>query len=208
MQETRRYILDILKEQREATVEELVVRLRDLRHDNITAVTVRHHLNELLKENLITCPEMLHRNTPGRPRHVYSLTDSAREYFPNNYQPLASRLLIELSVQLPSRQVNVILQGVADQMASEADIPNIPMPQRLEKVVIYLNEHGYNASWEKHDEGYILSTCNCPYHHIAETSHTLCEMDMRLVSSLLGIVPRLMSRVSDGGAACTYMIPD
>jgi predicted ArsR family transcriptional regulator len=209
MQETRRYILDILKEHGESTVDDLVAELRTLRGDSITAVTVRHHLNELLKENLVMCPQLLHRTSPGRPRHVYTLTEDAKEHFPNNYQPLASRLLEQLAEQFPPQQVNVILQGVADQMAAEAEIPNAPMNQRLDKVVNYLNEHGYNASWERNDaESYILRTTNCPYHHIAETSHSLCEMDMRLIASLLGRVPRLMSRMSDGGSSCAYMIPE
>lgn len=207
MQETRRYILDILKERGEATVEDLVAELRDLRGDSITAVTIRHHLNELLKENLIACLQLLHRTSPGRPRHVYTLTESAKEHFPNNYQPLTACLLEQLSTQLAPREVNVILQGVADHMASEANIPEAPMPERLNKVIAYLNDHGYTASWEENDEGYILRTNNCPYHHVAETNHALCEMDIRLVASLLGVVPRLMSRMSEGGASCAYMIP-
>jgi predicted ArsR family transcriptional regulator len=208
MQETRRYILDILKERVEATVDDLVMELRTKRGDDITAVTVRHHLNELLKENLITCPQLLHRTSPGRPRHIYTLTEGAKEHFPNNYQPLASQLLEQLSQRFPPQEVNVILQDVADHMAAEAEIPNAPMSQRLDKVVSYLNEHGYKASWEKDTDGYVLRTTNCPYHHIAETSHSLCDMDMRLVASLLGRVPRLLSRVSDGGTSCAYMIPE
>ncbi len=207
MQETRRYILDILKTHGEATVEDIVDDLRELRGDQITPVTVRHHLNELLKEELITCPQLLHRTSPGRPRHVYTLTENAKEHFPNNYLPLTSCLLEQLSAKLPAREVNVILEGVADHMASQAGIPQVPMPERLGKVVSYLNEHGYSATWEEHEDGFVLRTCNCPYHHIAETSRTLCDLDMRLVASLLGVVPRLMARMSDGDSSCAYMIP-
>ncbi len=209
MQETRRYILDILKDRGESTVDDLVAELRTLRSDSITAVTVRHHLNELLKENLVMCPQLLHRTSPGRPRHIYTLTEDAKDHFPNNYQPLASRLLQQITEQFPPQQVNVILQGVAEQMAAEAGIADMPLTERLDKVVAYLNEHGYKASWEKLDEeSYVLRTTNCPYHHIAETSHSLCEMDMRLIASLLGRVPRLMSRMSEGGSSCAYMIPE
>lgn len=207
MQETRRYILDILKEQGEATVEDLVTELCNRRGETITSVTVRHHLNELLKENLIFCPQLLHRTSPGRPRHVYALSNEAKAYFPNNYQPLAAHLLGQIADRLPPKQVNVIFQGVADQMASEAGIPDLPMPERLNHVVAYLNQHGYNATWEQEEQGYVLRTINCPYHQIAETSHTLCEMDIRLVASLLGVVPRLLGRMSEGDTSCAYRIP-
>ena len=92
MQQTRRHILDILKAQGEATVDEIVEALQTRRGKQITAVTVRHHLTRLQEENLITAPQMRHRSTPGRPQHVYSLTQKAVAQFPNNYQQLASGL--------------------------------------------------------------------------------------------------------------------
>jgi len=207
MQDTRRYILDILKEHGESTVDDIVAELRR-RRGNITAVTVRHHLTRLQEDGFITTPQLRHRNAPGRPQHVYMLTEEAKDCFPNNYQLLAVRLVDELHEQLPTKQVNVILEGVADQMAMDAGISDVSLPQRLDQVVRYLSEHGYNAQWEKHTDGYILRTNNCPYHHIAERTQSLCEMDMRLVASLLGVVPRLLERISAGDASCAYLVPD
>jgi predicted ArsR family transcriptional regulator len=187
-------------------VDDLVAELRKRKGD-ITAVTVRHHLTRLQQENLIASPDLLHRTTPGRPQHVYVLTEKARECFPNNYVPLTTHLLGQMAQLLPQPQVNVILEGVADRMASEAGISHLPIQERLEKVVDYLNGHGYDAYWEVCDGGYVLHTANCPYHQVAETTLALCDMDMRLVASLLGVVPRLLQRVSSGAATCAYMIP-
>lgn len=207
MQRTRRYILDILKERGQATVDDIVMELRR-RKGEITGVTVRHHLTRLQQEGLITAPEPLHRSTPGRPQHVYMLTERARECFPNNYQPLTSHLLGQMAVVLPPAQVNVIFEGVADRMAAEACVPDAPFLQRLDGAVNYLNAHGYDAYWEKCEGGYVLHTANCPYHQVAGSTVALCDMDMRLVASMLGVVPRLLSRVSGGAATCAYMIPE
>lgn len=207
MQETRQYILDILKERRHATVDEIVTELRN-RKGEITPVTVRHHLTRLQQEDLITAPELLHRSTPGRPQHVYMLTEKARGCFPNNYQPLTAHLLGAMAQTIPAAQVNVILEGVADRMAGEASVAGLPLPQRLDGAVDYLNRHGYDAYWEKCEDGYILHTANCPYHRIAENTHVLCEMDMRLMASMLGVVPRLLNRVASGGSTCAFMIPE
>lgn len=207
MQETRQQILDILGEFRDATVDNLVASLRKKRGDSITAVTVRHHLNELLAQGLINQVELRHRNTPGRPQHVYALTEQAKEYSPNNYRPFIMGLMTELSEQLPASQVNVILEGVANRMSGEAGIDSFSITERLDQVISYLNQHGYNARWERHEEGYILLTTNCPYHHIAKTTQALCEMDFRLVASLLGVVPRLITRKSGGDASCSYLVP-
>lgn len=207
MQETRRLILEILRERGQATVDDIVLELRKRRGD-ITAVTVRHHLTRLQEAGLITAPEMRRRNTPGRPQHMYALTDKAQEHFPNNYQLLASSLLNQIQQHLPPDGVNVILEGVACSMAAGAQVPALPMAERLDYVVDYLSEHGYNATWEEAAEGYILCTSNCPYHQIANgQSVSLCDMDMRLIAELLGVVPRRISHMSLGDAACSYMIP-
>ena len=50
MQSTRQEILEILKEDREATVEDLASRLE------LTPMTIRHHLNVLQAQNLVVAP--------------------------------------------------------------------------------------------------------------------------------------------------------
>lgn len=207
MQETRQQILEILREVGQATVDTIVDELRERRGDEITAVTVRHHLNILQEANLITPPKMLHRNTPGRPQHVYELTEKAQEHFPNNYQQLATELLKQIQANLPPDGVNVILEGVAQNIAAKAQITDEDIDKRLDHAVTYLNEHGYDARWEKSDDGYVLHTRNCPYHELAKSNEHLCNMDMRLIASMLGVVPRLLSRISEGEPSCAYLIP-
>lgn len=206
MQETRRFILDILRRRAHATVDEIVDELQH-RRGSITAVTVRHHLMRLQEEGLITSPELKRRSSPGRPQYVYALTEKAKELFPNNYQRLAAGLIAQLQKQFPPDSVNVILEGVADTMAHEAYVPDVPMDERLDAVVDYLNQNGYEATWEVSDGGYLLVTSNCPYHGLSEQGGALCQMDMRLISSLLGIVPRRVTHVHEGDANCSYLIP-
>ncbi|MFN8563101.1 MAG: hypothetical protein U0703_16165 [Anaerolineae bacterium] len=206
MQETRHSILEILRHRRQATVDEIVGELR-LRRGNITAVTVRHHLKLLQEGGMITSPELKRRSSPGRPQYIYMLTDKAHEYFPNNYQRLAEGLLSQMQKLLPAEGINVILEGVADRMAQEADMPAGDIDERLDVAVQYLTERGYEARWEHNDEGYVLLTSNCPYHHISGDNPRLCEMDLRLVASLLSAVPRRISHVSNGDETCSYLIP-
>jgi predicted ArsR family transcriptional regulator len=207
MQSTRRLILDILRARGQATVEDIVAELRK-RRGAITAVTVRHHLMRLQEEALITSPELRRRNSPGRPQHVYALTDKANEIFPNNYQRLVESLLQEIQKQLPLEGVNVIIEGVAAQFATEANLPEMPIPEKLDAVVAYLNQQGYNAHWETCDGGYRLHTSNCPYHHTAHGTEALCEMDMRMIAQLIGVVPRRVGQISHGDQTCAYFIPE
>jgi predicted ArsR family transcriptional regulator len=207
MQQTRQHILEILKEQGQATVDEIVEALSE-RIGEITAVTVRHHLEILRGDGLVSAPSVRRRTTPGRPQHIFALTDKALELFPNNYRNLAEELLLQLKSQLPVQEINVILEGVADQMSTGIPTSTAPLPLRLNQVVEYLTQQGYNASWESQEDDYVLYTSNCPYHHLASDHNELCSMDFRMISNLLGgIVPRRIAHMMKGDDSCAYLIP-
>ncbi|GAB4549174.1 MAG: hypothetical protein OHK0023_13230 [Anaerolineae bacterium] len=212
MQHTRRHILEILRERGECTVDELVEALQARIQHPITGVTVRHHIDVLRSEDMVSPPAVKRSGAPGRPQYVYSLTEKAREQFPNNYQNLLTAFLEQLKAKLDAPQVNVILEGVADQMVNQAQLPHpalnaIPLEVRLDHVVNYLNTHGYDAEWRFHEQGYLLYTRNCPYHHIAQSHAELCGLDMRLIAGLIGIVPRSLGRIADDNDACVYLLP-
>lgn len=208
MQKTRQQILEILNQHGQCTVHEIVDALQMRRGDNITAVTVRHHLGKLLDEELVTSNETKYLNKPGRPQHIYTLTNQARHYLPSNYQTITSGLIKQIKTKLPPQSVNVIFEGLVDDLANHANIaPDVSLEERLHSVVSYLNEQGYDATWEQSKDGYMLHTRNCPYHEIAQSDDTLCEIDVRLIASLVGKVPRQLSRVSCGDGTCSYFFP-
>lgn len=203
MQKTRQKILEYLKEHGEATVDELSEVLNDL-----TAVTVRHHLDVLRSEELVAPPQVRHRDTPGRPRYVYSLTEKAEAFFPKNLATLTGVMLDEIQGRLTADRVNVILTGVARRMASEFETgpPEEPFEERLERIVDHLTEHGYDAGWERREAGYVLHTGNCPYSTIVEDHDELCRLDLRYISELLGIAPQRLAHKLDGARTCSYLV--
>lgn len=207
MQDTRKNILEILKERGQATVDQIVDSLQNEHGQAITAVTVRHHLNILQQSGFISEPELRHRNSPGRPQHMYALSAKARDLFPHNYRNLILHLLDQLKQQLPPDGVNVIFEGVAQSMASQAMIDGASMSERLDAIIDYLNTQGYNASWELGNDGYLLHTHNCPYHHLSAETDTICNMDFKLIAALVGAAPRRISQQAHGDTSCTYLIP-
>lgn len=207
MQETRRLILEILREHDGATVETLMNELRVRRGEQITAVTIRHHLGILQSDDLITIRELKHTAKPGRPQHVYTLTEKALSIFPNNFPKLAANLLMQIEQCVPEH-ANVILDGVAESMASEVSITGQTMLERLQSVSKYLNDCGYAAHFESAEAGYLLHTRNCPYHSLSSSYPVLCQMDMRLISRMLGVVPRMVSHIASGETSCSYFVPE
>lgn len=207
MQQTRRHILEILKERKEATIDEIVQALTE-RIGKITAVTVRHHLEILRGDGLVAAPAVRRRSAPGRPQYVYTLTERAADQFPNNYQGLAAGLLEQLKSQLPANQVGQILEGVAATMAGSAMIPDGPIEVRMDHVVNYLTEHGYTAAWKRASGGAVLSITNCPYEQVTCNNAELCKMDKRLVDQLLGVRTQRVDWQQEDGEACSYLVPN
>jgi predicted ArsR family transcriptional regulator len=205
MQQTRRHILEILRDRKEATIDEIVTALSE-RIGKITAVTVRHHLEILRGDGLVAAPAVRRRSAPGRPQYVYTLTERAADQFPNNYQGLASGLLEQIKTQLPQHQMVEILEGMADSLASDALVPDAPLEVRLDHTVAFLNNQGYSAHWTRNGESHVLSVTNCPYEQVSCSNPELCKMDERLVQNLVGSpVQRLSWQVKDD-ESCSFAI--
>ncbi len=204
MQKTRQKILEYLRKKKEATVGDLSTALGDL-----TAVTIRHHLDVLREEGFVAEPDILHRDTPGRPKYVYRLTSRADGLFEDNMDNLTVHIISEMKETLPEQQFNVIFEGVADRMAAELDrvAPDETLEKRLIHVVDHLIDQGYGAEWEETAAGFVLHTTNCPYNKVAVEHDELCQLDMRYISKLLGVVPRQISSIQDGAESCSYLIP-
>ncbi len=204
MQKTRQQILEYLMANGEATVEELSTAL-----GNLTAVTVRHHLDVLRSEGLVGTPEIEHRNSPGRPRYIYRLTEKAGAFYPRNVETLTRHMFDELKSTLNPQEFNLIFDRVAERMAADFD----PAPsdetfeQRIERVVAHLSRQGYEARWELHPEGYLLCTSNCPYHSVVKSHEELCTLDLRYLEHLLGTSPRRLEHLLEGGSTCTFLVP-
>lgn len=202
VQTTRYRILEIMKEQGDVTVAELAGKLE------MAPVSVRHHLDVLLGENLICSPRVRRHGTVGRPVQIYALTEAANVHFPRNHESLAMRMLDEIKSLLPAEQVQIILDRMADSEASQA--PSLPedatLEQRVQLTVEFLNQRGYLARYERHGDAYTLYTLNCPYSGVSEQHRELCAMDLRLISTLLGAPPAPVNRLADGGCRCAYRI--
>ena len=202
MQPIRRRIAEILKEQGTATVAELADQL------GIAQVSVRHHLDILIGEDLVQATGVRRHDGAGRPSQVYSLTPEAAKLFPQRHDAIAEGMLTEIKAALPADQVRALFLRMAEKTAAEAPalLPDQLVEERLEEVAQFLTERGYSARWETHDGRYELHACNCPYVGVADRHHELCLMDQALMQSLMPGATRYETRALHGSSHCTYII--
>lgn len=202
MQPVRRRITEILKEEGSATVAELAEQL------GMAQVSVRHHLDILVGEDLVESAGVRRHNGAGRPSQVYALTADAAKLFPQRHAVLAGGILAEMKNLLSAGDLRDLLTRLAEKTSREAPtpLPNQSVEDRLEEVTAFLSERGYNARWELHAGRYELYVCNCPYTGVADNHPELCTMDQTMIQQLVPGAIRLESRVMDGSSHCTYII--
>jgi predicted ArsR family transcriptional regulator len=202
MQSTRQEILEILKEEGQATVEDLAERLE------LTPMTIRHHLNVLQAQNLVMTSKVRRLQKVGRPRLVYTLTDAADELFPQNYGNLARLIVGEVKETVGVEETEAILRRVAERLAEEAPPPTADQSfgERVAQVVDFMDEQGFLTRWEKTDEGYVLTNINCPYRRVTREHGEVCLMDTELLSRLLGVEPKRLSSQRDDDTPCAFLL--
>src|SRR5512139_1627634 len=147
MQSTRQEILEILKRERQATVEDLAERLE------LTPMTIRHHLNVLQAQSLVVAAEVRRSKTVGRPRLVYTLTEAADQLFPQGYGELARHLVSEVKDTMGTEQVEAMFGRIAERIVKDAPPPveGQSFEDRLDQVVDFMEKQGCISHWEKAD---------------------------------------------------------
>jgi len=174
---------------------------------NINPISVRHHLNKLEAEGYVSSFEEKHG--VGRPRRLYSLTESGRELFPTRYLRLTTRLLAQLKDTLPPAMVGKLFKQMALDMASDYQslLAGQSLEERLNTVKILLKQEGFEIDWEQIGDEYQLREINCPYFHISQDHPEVCIVDQTLISTLLSIPIEKVKCVLNGDTLCSYIIP-
>ncbi len=201
MKSTRERILQTLASHPRSQVNDLAEAV------NINGISVRHHLNTLQAEGLVTCEE--ERHGVGRPRLVYFLTDKGLERFPSRYFRLTNLLLDQLKLSLPEEQFGQIFTGLASTLAAEYAQAGagLPVEERLNLIQDVLAREGFQVEWEKENDQYLIREVTCPYYHVGQSHPEVCAVDQTLISSVLAVPVEKIQCVLRGDAHCTYSIP-
>lgn len=203
MQETRQRILEIIKRRGQATVDDLSRELE------LTAVTIRHHLEILRRGGAIAPPRVVRKGGPGRPQHVYRLAEEADDLFPKSYDRLSEVLLAELEERLPAGEMENLANSVARRLAADANLPDGEgFEARMAAALDFMNGMGYLASLEKNEDGRtVIRIANCPYGRVAYRHPPVCEIGARMVAELAGVDVHALERQIEKLGRCTYLLP-
>lgn len=172
----------------------------------VSPVSVRHHLANLQAEGLIQTEEV--RHGVGRPRHVFSLSDAGLDHFPSRYFQLTQRLLAEIKERVPTVEIDELFAGVAGSMAESyaAQLQDLPLPLRLERLVQLLGEEGFDADLRREGDQVFIRELSCPYYRIGQHHPEICRVDQSFIATALSLPVERVACLLDGDAHCTFSV--
>jgi DeoR family suf operon transcriptional repressor len=196
--ETRREILVYVKKHGSARADELAGAL------GITASAVRPHLSSLESDGLLA--HRTQRSGPGRPGHVYTLTESGDALFPKTYGELTTELLGYLDEASVDRVFEQRRRRRAEQ--ARARLHGLTFAAQVTELARILDEDGYLASAEPQEDGsYRIVEGNCAIFGVARRYGQACSSEIGFLRDVLpeATVERVSHMVA-GQHTCAYEI--
>ena len=199
--DSRARILEFLKRHGSGSVADLSRGL------GLTPVTIRHHLEALLADELVEAPVARRRPGPGRPEMAYRLTPAADPFLPRNYGELCACVVRTLQSE-PDSVVGSAL-GAAGAALGRSQLGRVGMGRMARRDVLLktLESRGYLPSWQIDDDSPCLVLSNCPYLEVARESPGLCQFDLALVQTVLGTEVSLEASIAAHDPACRVRLP-
>lgn len=172
----------------------------------INAISVRHHISNLLIQGLIKAEE--ERHGIGRPRQVYILSESGSEMFPTNYLKLTTRILDQMKNTLPAPVVDKLFTEIALEMSSNYKqlAANLSLEEKLNLIQNLLSREGFTVDWEKKGDEYRITEISCPYLHVGQNHPEVCKVDQTVIAAILGLPVEKVDCLLLGNDQCTYVV--
>jgi DeoR family transcriptional regulator, suf operon transcriptional repressor len=199
--DTQQTLLAKLLESRAGlTVDELASAL------SITRSAVKQHLMGLESAGYV---QHSSSKSGGRPRFIYTLTDSGIDLFPKRYSWFSRIMFESLRKTIGEAQFGAYMHELGVDMSAVA-IPRLVGKTRIERVVEIvkiMNETGFVARVVPPPEGEKLPgiECkNCVFHDLSKDYIEVCQFDLGFLSGLMGAPIEQQECMQRGGQACRF----
>lgn len=196
-----RQIIEHLQRHGTATVKEMEALL------GVTTTAVRQHISSLTAEGYIRRRSV--HNGVGRPHHVYAMTDKAQELFGCHCDDLALTLLQEVFNIEGSARAQLLLDRVGNRLAQRyaGAVRGLGLQQRVTEMAGVLEARGVLTDHIVQADGSIVLTAyNCPYHELARQHREICDMDEKMMRSVLRTDVTLSACIMEGHARCSFVV--
>ena len=198
---TRRALLLAIKRAGEIGADELAAELA------ITVSAVRQQLGGLAADGLIERRD--ERKGPGRPRHLYRLSELGDTLFPRTYGELTTELL-DYADQEDPELVERLFARRRDRRIelATARMEGKPFPEQVRVLTEILDEDGYLAELVAQPDGsFRIVEHNCAILAVAMKYGTACGSELAFIRQVLpGADVERVSHLLAGAHTCAYEV--
>jgi DeoR family transcriptional regulator, suf operon transcriptional repressor len=198
---TRRSILEVLKKRGAARAEELAAQL------HVTPSAIRQHLTGLLSDGLVAFREQ--KGSPGRPKHLYRLTEAAEELFPKMYSELTNELLDYIKDSHPDMVDDLFERRRQRRVdAAKVRLGNRSFDKRVQELAQILDEDGYLADFERVSDGvWRVVEHNCAILGVATKYGQACSSEIGFLREAMPDADiERVSHMMNGAHMCAYEV--
>lgn len=199
--EARREVLKLLKRRGPLPVDAVAEEM------GITVSGARQHLSGLEKEGVLTYDRV--REGPGRPKHVYRLTELGEKLFPRDYAGVTREILGYLRESDPNLLDKLFVRR-AKRRVREArrEVEGRPFEEQVRALADMLDREGYMPRVEPlEDNGFRIVERNCLAEAIGGEYRGACAAEMSFLRNTLpGADIRRVSHAVNGQPCCAYEI--
>ena len=176
----------------------------------MTAVGARQHLARLQEDGLVAAEDR--SEGVGRPKRVWSLTETGHARFPDNHGGLTVELIAAIRKAGGEAMLDQVI-GLREQTARKTYSARLEgattLKERVKRLAAIRSEEGYMARSEAGKNGELLLIENhCPICVAAKSCQGFCRSELDLFRTVLGkdVTVERTEHAIRGAHRCVYRV--
>lgn len=177
----------------------------------MTTMGVRQHLADLETRGLVLQTQE-ERQTRGRPVHLWKLSKSGHNRFPDSHAQTALELIDVIRSSLGEESLNQLIDSRSEKVEAsyraQLDAAAPELQQRIERLAQLRSEEGYMAEVRLLPDGWMLIENHCPICSAATSCQQFCKSELEIFQRLFeneATVART-DHLLKGARRCAYKI--
>lgn len=177
----------------------------------MTTMGVRQHLADLEAKGLVLQTQE-ERQTRGRPVHLWKLSKSGHNRFPDSHAQTALELIDVIRSSLGEESLNQLIDSrsakVQASYRAQLDATAPGLQQQIERLAQLRSEEGYMAEVRLLPDGWMLIENHCPICSAATSCQQFCKSELDIFQRLFeneATVERT-DHLLEGARRCAYKI--
>ena len=177
----------------------------------MTTMGVRQHLADLETRGLVLQTQE-ERQTRGRPVHLWKLSKSGHNRFPDSHAQTALELIDVIRSSLGEESLNQLIDSRSEKIEAsyraQLDAAAPELQQRIERLAQLRSEEGYMAEVRLLPDGWMLIENHCPICSAATSCQQFCKSELEIFQRLFENVATVArtDHLLEGARRCAYKI--